>query len=79
MTKFEQIGVNRQYESETVNQANRAFKHSCDVCCNKGIKIDCERCSIEFVHSLVVACFNDRKEIAKDERKTETSTTETNA
>ena len=60
MTKIEQISVNRQYEDETVREANKAFDHSCDCCCNRGMKIDCERCSIEFVHSLVVACFNEK-------------------
>ena len=57
MTKFETIGVNRQYESETIREANKAFNHSCDCCCNRGMKIDCDKCSIAFVHSLVVACF----------------------
>ena len=61
MTKFETIGVNRQYEAETVREANKAFNHSCDCCCNRGMKIDCE-CSIAFVHSLVIACFNGNEE-----------------
>ena len=62
MTKFETIGVNRQYEAETVREANKAFNHSCYCCCNRGMKIDCDKCSIAFVHSLVVACFNGNEE-----------------
>ena len=62
MTKFETIGVNRQYESETVREANKAFNHSCNCCCNRGMKIDCDKCSIAFVHSLVIACFNGNEE-----------------
>lgn len=37
MTKFEQIGVNFQYDANNVKEANRYFKYSCDCCCNKGI------------------------------------------
>lgn len=59
MTKFEQIGVERQLESETKREALKNFKHSCEVCCYRGMRIDCERCSIAFVHSEVVACFDD--------------------
>ena len=62
MTKFETIGVNRQYEAETVREANKAFNHSCDCGCNRGMKIDCDKCSIAFVHSLVIACFNGNEE-----------------
>ena len=62
MTKFETIGVNRQYEAETVREANKAFNHSCNSCCNRGMKIDCDKCSIAFVHSLVIACFNGNEE-----------------
>ena len=61
MTKFEQIGVNRQYEAADVHEANKLFAHSCDVCCNKGMHIQCDKCSISYVHSLVVASFKDNK------------------
>ena len=59
MTKFEQIGVNHQYDAATMAEANKAFARSCDCCCHKGIRIDCDRCSIAYVHSLVVAHFSD--------------------
>lgn len=59
VTKFEQIGVERQLESETKREALKNFKHSCEVCCYRGMRIDCERCSIAFVHSEVVAYLDD--------------------
>ena len=61
MTKFEQIGVNYQYDATTKHDANKAFEHSCHCCCHKGIKLDCDRCSIAHVHNLVVAFFDDTK------------------
>lgn len=58
MTKFEQIGVNMQYEADTVEMAQQKFSRSCDCCCNKGMHLNCDRCSIAIVHRLVVASFN---------------------
>lgn len=54
MTKFERIGINYQYESNNTKEANKAFQHSCDCCCNKGMHLDCDRCAIAY--------FNDRRE-----------------
>lgn len=59
MIKFEQVGVSFQYEADSAEQARKSFKYSCDCCCNKGIKLDCDRCAIAHVHSLVMAYFND--------------------
>lgn len=61
MTKFEQIGINHQYEANNIKEANKAFSHSCNCCCNKGMHIECDRCAISTVHSLVVAYFNDKE------------------
>ena len=57
MTKFEQIGVNMQYEAPTKEIAIQKFSRSCECCCNKGLSIKCDRCAIETVHKLVVASF----------------------
>lgn len=59
MTKFEQVGINYQYDATSIREANKAFQHSCDCCCNKGMHLDCDHCAISHVHSLVVAYFND--------------------
>ncbi len=61
MIKFERVGVNFQYEAASIEQANNSFKYSCECCCTKGIRLDCDRCAIAHAHSLVVACFNDTK------------------
>lgn len=61
MTKFETVGVNHQYNSSNTYEANKAFEHSCNCCCTKGIKLECNRCSIAFVHSLLVAHFSDKE------------------
>lgn len=61
MTKFEQVGINYQYDAEDIKSANKAFEYSCNCCCNKGMRLDCDRCAIAHVHNLVVAYFNDKK------------------
>ena len=57
--RFQEIGVNRQYGATSMADANRQFERSCECCCNKGVQLDCDRCDIAFVHSLVVAIFAD--------------------
>lgn len=60
MTKFETIGVNYQFDAATIDEANKAFHHSCKCCCNKGIKITCDKCAISYTHELICAYFNDK-------------------
>ena len=60
MTKFEQVGVNYQHDANSILEANKAFKHSCSCCCNKGIKLECDKCAIAHVHDMVLAYFNDK-------------------
>lgn len=61
MTKFEQIGVNMQYDAPTKQVALQYFSRSCECCCKKGLHINCDRCAIETVHKLVVASFENIK------------------
>lgn len=61
MLKFEQIGVERQLESTNKYESLQSFKHSCNVCCHKGIHLECDRCAIAQTHSQVVAYFEDSK------------------
>lgn len=64
MTKFEQLGVNYQYEAETKEQARRSFNYSCNCCCNRGMRIECDRCAIAVAHNHVVAAL-DSQEVNK--------------
>lgn len=61
MTKFEQIGINHQYNSTNKDDAIKSFNYSCNVCCTRGMHISCDKCSIACVHSLVVATFEESK------------------
>lgn len=61
MTKFEQVGVNMQYDTTTKEEAKRKFARSCECCCNRGMCIECDRCAIATVHQLVIASFETKK------------------
>ena len=60
MTKFETVGVNRQFDARNIEEANKSFTNSCKCCCEKGIKLECDRCSISYTHDLICAYFNDK-------------------
>lgn len=61
MTKFETIGVNYQYEADSKEDALRAFQYSCNCCCHRGMRIDCDRCAIAVAHNHVVAAFESKE------------------
>lgn len=61
MSKFEQKGVNFQHEATSKEEALKFFQYSCDCCCTKGIRLDCDKCKIAHVHSLVMAYFDDKE------------------
>lgn len=61
MTKFETIGVNYQYAAGSKEEAKRAFAYSCKACCNKGMRLDCDRCAIAHTYAMVVAYFSDKE------------------
>ena len=59
MTKFEQVGVNIQMSAIDKDDALKKFQYSCNVCCCKGMRIDCDRCAIAHTHNELIAYFND--------------------
>lgn len=54
MTRFEEIGVERQWDSTNPWQAEKQKEISCKLCVNKGLRIECTRCHIEAAHDLVL-------------------------
>lgn len=55
MTKFETIGVQAQLDAESTQDALRHFKWSCNCCCYRGMKLDCDRCAIAYTHREMLA------------------------
>ncbi len=59
MTKFEIVGVGFQHDAETKREARKSFRYSCRVCCERGMRIDCEKCAIAFAHDAVLAALDE--------------------
>lgn len=59
MTKFEQIGVGFQMDAASKNEARKSFSYSCNVCCMRGMRIECDRCAIRINHELALASFEE--------------------
>ena len=66
MTKFEQVGVNYQYDADTKEAARRAFRYSCNCCCNRGMHLDCDHCAIAVVHEHVIAALDSKGALKND-------------
>lgn len=61
MTKFEQVGMNYQYDATSKHEAQKLFARSCHACCNRGMQLDCDKCAIAQAHNLVIAIYEDMK------------------
>ena len=61
MTKFEQVGINYQYSANSKEEACHSFRYSCRCCCERGMRIDCDRCGIAVAHDLVIAAFESKE------------------
>ncbi|MDB7829145.1 hypothetical protein [Intestinimonas butyriciproducens] len=57
MTKFEQRGVEFQYDASCKQDALKSFQYSCSVCCSRGMRIECDRCAIRATHEMTMAYF----------------------
>lgn len=58
--KFQTRGVQYQYSSKTIEQADHNFKVSCDCCIREGKNLQCSECKIEVAHTLVVAILSEK-------------------
>lgn len=65
LTKFERVGVGFQYNAENKYQAIKSFQYSCTVCCQRGIRLDCDRCAIAHTHEATLAAFDTLKKARK--------------
>ena len=57
MTKFETIGTALQLSAISAENADERFAYSCEICCNRGLCIECRTCAIEGAHRVVLAAF----------------------
>lgn len=65
MTRFEEIGVEIQYEATSKRKVQGSFRYSCKVCCSRGMHIDCDHCAIACAHQTVVESFEVLEVLSK--------------
>ena len=58
MTRFEEIGVELQELSRSKREAEKKFQRSCEMCCNWGLPIRCNRCAIDCAHTRMMEVFS---------------------
>lgn len=57
MTRFEERGIDRQYNARSTREAKMALEKSCEICATQGKYINCTYCMIASVHQLVTEIF----------------------
>ena len=57
--KFIQNSINKQQEAVTKKEALKMFSLSCNICCTRGIQIQCEQCPIKAAHELTMSVLDD--------------------
>lgn len=59
--KFITFSIEKQQQSDTIQESNRMFNISCNICCNRGLHIDCEKCPIKAAHSMTIAILSEKE------------------
>lgn len=59
MSRFEERGVEFQVNAQNSEQAKRSFDYSCNLCCNRGLRISCDRCAIRVTHERIVSILDN--------------------
>lgn len=58
MSKFVEIGVEKQYSASTIHQATTRYEQSCYLCCIRGRHADCKFCNIDYAHKEIIDYFH---------------------
>lgn len=61
MTAFETKGVELQRDSSSGFQARKRFENSCNICCTRGIRIECDRCAIKVAHETFMGVLEEMR------------------
>ena len=62
MSVFEEIGIDMQHRSTSINQAIRNFNHSCELCTRRGRNVMCSNCHIRGAYETVVSILKKNAE-----------------
>lgn len=57
--KFIELAIRYQNAASTKEEAVKNFERSCNICCNRGLHLDCDRCQVSVVHNMTIAVLDD--------------------
>ena len=57
--KFIELSIRYQNAASTKEEAVKNFERSCNICCNRGLHLDCDRCQVSVVHNMTIAVLDD--------------------
>ena len=57
--KFIEVAIRYQNTASTKEEAVKKFERSCNICCNRGLHLDCDRCQVSAVHNMTIAVLDD--------------------
>ena len=58
MSKFLEIGVDKQYSAINIRQAEYFYNQSCNLCTTHGLRFLCANCPIACANANVIQIFN---------------------
>jgi hypothetical protein len=61
-SKFQNMGIQFQMDSDSPQEARKAFKVSCNICVTRGLNVECKVCPIKAYHEQTIAVFADLEE-----------------
>ena len=63
--KFIELAIQYQNAALTKEEAVKNFERSCNICCNRGLHLDCDRCQVSVVHNMTIAVLDDLEKCHK--------------
>ena len=57
--KFIELAIRYQNAASTKEEAVKNFERSCNICCNRGLHLDWDRCQVSVVHNMTIAVLDD--------------------
>lgn len=64
MTRFEEVGINLMMSCNSVGEVTASYNRSCDLCCLRGRRCECDHCIIAVAHEKLVNMLTKKEVMA---------------
>ena len=59
--KFIETAIRYQQNAATPEESIEMFNRSCDICCYRGLHLDCKHCQVEAVHKMTISILSEKQ------------------